>query len=441
MSILTNPVTVAVLVLCILCLCKLNVIISMLIACVVGGMVGGLPLTADTGVDSIMSLLTSGFSANAQTALAYVLLGTFATAIATTGLADILCKKLSKVIGGKPLVLIGILTVVAVLSQNLIPVHIAYIPILIPPLLSIMNEMKLDRRGVACAIAFGHKAPYIAIPFGFGLIFQDIVSTNLTVNGMPVTIHDVASINWVLALAMVLGLLTAVFISYRKPREYKTLKADTSASDAVSEKLEYRHYVTFAAIIVVVIVQILTEALALSALAGVIVMIVFGAIKWNQIDEQVLGGIKTMGLVAFVMLIAGGFAEILKATGGVNSLVESAVGIMNGSKLMAAIVITLIGMLITMGIGTSFGTVPILAVLYVPLCQSMDFSAPATILLITAAATLGDAGSPASDTTLGPTSGLNADGQHDHIWDTCVPGFLHFSIPLMLAGIIVSQFV
>ena len=440
MSILTNPVTIAVLVLCVLCLMKLNVVLSMLIACFIGGVVGGLPITADAG-DSIMSLLTNGFSANAQTALAYVLLGTFATAIATTGLADILCKKLSKVIGGKPLVLIGILTVVAVLSQNLIPVHIAYIPILIPPLLAMMNEMKLDRRGVACTIAFGHKAPYIAIPFGFGFIFQGIVSDNLTANGMPVTISDVTHINWVLALAMVVGLLVAVFISYRKPREYKMVKADTSASDSVSEKLEYRHYVTFAAIIVVVVVQIVTKALALSALAGVMVMIVFGAIKWDQIDDQVLGGIKTMGLVAFVMLIAGGFAEVIKATGGVDKLVESAVGIMGDSKLMAAVVITLIGMLITMGIGTSFGTVPILAVLYVPLCQKMGFSVPATILLITAAATLGDAGSPASDTTLGPTSGLNADGQHDHIWDTCVPGFLHFSIPLMLTGIVMSQFV
>ena len=58
-----------------------------------------------------------------------------------------------------------------------------------------------------------------------------------------------------------------------------------------------------------------------------------------------------------------------------------------------------------------------------------------------AAAALGDAGSPASDTTLGPTSGLNADGQHDHIWDTCVPTFLHFNIPLMIAAIVAAQFV
>ena len=114
---------------------------------------------------------------------------------------------------------------------------------------------------------------------------------------------------------------------------------------------------------------------------------------------------------------------------------------MGGSKIIAAVVITLIGLLVTMGIGTSFGTVPVLAVLFVPLCENIGFSSSATILLMSAAAALGDAGSPASDTTLGPTSGLSADGQHDHIWDTCVPTFLHFNIPLMIGAIIGAQFI
>ena len=53
-----------------------------------------------------------------------------------------------------------------------------------------------------------------------------------------------------------------------------------------------------------------------------------------------------------------------------------------------------------------------------------------------AAAALGDAGSPASDTTLGPTAGLNADGQHNHIHDTCIPTFWHFNIPLIIFALI-----
>lgn len=434
MEIITNPVTISVIVLCVLSLFKLNVLLSMLIACVVGGLIGGMD------VPSIMSTLTGGFSGNATTALSYILLGTFATAIATTGLAEILSKKLSRIIGGKKLVLLGAITLIACLSQNLIPVHIAYIPILIPPMLAMMNEMKLDRRAAACCLAFGHKAPYIAIPFGFGLQFMTIIRDNLTENGMPVTINEITSVNWILALSMVIGLLIAVFFSYRKPREYKMVAADTSASDAISEKLEYRHYITIAAAVVVVVVQVIAQDLALSALCGIMVMIIFGAIKWNQIDDQLAGGVKLMGLIAFVMLIAGGYAEVMKATGGVNALVEAGIAAMGGSKIIAAIVITLIGLLVTMGIGTSFGTVPVLAVLFVPMCDQIGFSPAATILLMSAAAALGDAGSPASDTTLGPTSGLSADGQHDHIWDTCVPTFLHFNIPLMIGAVIGAQF-
>ncbi len=440
MEILLNPVTISVVVLCVLSLLKLNVLLAMLIACVVGGLVGGIPIYAEEG-DTIMGLLTGGFSGNATTALAYVLLGTFATAIASTGLADILSKKMSRIIGGNKLILLAMICLIACLSQNLIPIHIAYIPILIPPMLAMMNKMKLDRRAVACTLAFGHKAPYIAIPFGFGLIFQGIIADNLTQNGMTVTVSDVASVNWILAVAMFVGLLIAIFISYRKPREYKMLEADTSASDAISETLETRHYVTLLAIVVVVVVQIFSQDLALSALTGLIVMILLGAIKWNEIDDQLAGGVQLMGLIAFVMLVAGGYASVMKATGGVVALVDAGIHAMGGSKIIAAVVITLIGLLVTMGIGTSFGTVPVLAVLFVPMCDSIGFSPAATIILMSAAAALGDAGSPASDTTLGPTSGLNADGQHDHIWDTCVPTFLHFNIPLMLAAIIAAQFV
>ena len=438
MSILTNPVTVSVIVLCVLSLMKLNVLLSMLAACIVGGLVGGIPIYAKSG-DTIMGLLTGGFTGNATTALAYILLGTFATAIASTGLTDIASKKLSKVIGTKKYVLLGMLTLIACMSQNIIPVHIAYIPILVPPMLALMNRMRLDRRAAACCLAFGHKAPYIAIPFGFGLVFQTIISDNMTENGMPVTVQDVTAVNWILAVAMLIGLLIAVFVLYRKPRDYKMIEADTSASDAVTGDLGYRHYVTIAAVIVVVIVQVLVSDLALAALSGLAVMIVFRAIPWNEIDKQLEGGIQLMGLIAFVMLIAGGYANVMKASGGVDELVEAGIAVMGGSKWIAAIVITLIGLLVTMGIGTSFGTVPVIAVLFVPLCQHIGFSVPATIVLMSAAAALGDAGSPASDTTLGPTSGLNADGQHDHIWDTCVPTFIAFNIPLMIAAIFAAQ--
>ena len=378
-SLLTNPVTISVLVLCVLCLTGLNVLLSMLIACIIGGVAGGIPLlNAPEGTQTVMQLLTGGFASNATTALAYILLGTFATCIATTGLADILSKKLSRLLGGHKLALIGVLTLVACLSQNLIPVHIAYIPILVPPLLDMMNRMRLDRRAVACALAFGHKAPYITIPFGFGLIFQRVIADNLSENGLSVTVKDVTAANWSIGVAMLIGLFIAVFVLYRKPRDYHDIEADTSAAEVISEKLEYRHYVMLAAAIVVAVVQVISQDLALSALCGLIIIIVFRAIKWSDIDEQIEGGIRLMGQIAIIMLVAGGYASVIKATGGIDALVNAGISAVGGSKVVAAIVITLIGLLVTMGIGTSFGTVPVLAVLFVPMCSSLGFSTLAT---------------------------------------------------------------
>lgn len=445
MSNLLNPVIVAVVLLCVLCLLKINVMLSMLISLFVAGIIGGLPVISSGDEASIMSSVIAGFSNNAEMALAYVLLGTLASCMATTGITEILSKKLSKVIGGNKWIMILALLIIACLSQNLIPIHIAYIPILVPPLLVLMNKMKLDRRGVACTIAFGHKAPYIAIPFGFGAIFMGIIADNINANVKSdwgwekVSISQITSVNWVLAVAMLVGLAIALFISYRKPREYQDIQIE-GTHEMTDLRLKWEHYVILAALVVVVVLQFIFGSLPVAALGGLVIIFLFRGIKLSDIDEQFQGGVKLMGFIAFVMLVAGGFATVLQNTGAVDSLVSSAIDLMGGNKWIAATIITLIGLLVTMGIGTSFGTVPVLAVLYVPLCYQMGFSPAATIVLMSAAAALGDAGSPASDTTLGPTSGLNADGQHDHIWDTCVPTFLHFNIPLMIAAIIAAQF-
>ena len=432
---LLNPVFFSVVVLCALCLMKLNVLMALILSALSGAVMAGI------GIPQAMEILCGGFGANAGTALAYIFLGAFASAVASTGLADMMSKRLSAIVGKNAALLLLVLGGVACLSQNLIPVHIAFIPIMVPPMLSLFNDLKLDRRAAACSLAFGLKAPYICVPFGFGAIFMRIIADNMSANGMETTVSMVTGVNWIIGLAMLAGLLLAVLVSYRRPRDYSAAQADVAAAQAAPERMTRAHAVTLVAVVLVVVVQVLTQSLALSALCGVLVMIIGRAIPYRKIDECFAGGIRIMGMIAMIMLVAGGYAEVMKATGAVDGLVEAAVQIMGGSKWIAATVITLIGLLVTMGIGSSFSTVPVLAVLYVPLCQRMGFSVPATILLMSAAAALGDAGSPASDTTLGPTSGLNADGQHDHIWDTCVPTFLHYNIPIMLVAIVAAQFI
>ena len=429
MTIIFNPVIVSVILLCVLCLCRINVLLAIIISAIAAGLVGGLHIT------EVMNTFISGMGGNSETALSYILLGTFAAAMTHTGLATILAKKIAGVIGNKKIMLLFILAGIAVLSQNLIPVHIAFIPIIIPPLLHVMNKLELDRRAVACSLAFGLKAPYITIPAGFGLIFQGLIAENMTVNGMTVLKNDVWKSTWILGLAMIAGLLAAIFIAYRKPRKYEdkeVLQNELEKEDEKALKLNKNHYITLIGAFATLIVQLLTKSLPLGALVGLGIVFGGGAVSHRKMDNLINEGIGLMGYVAFVMLVAAGFAMVLKATGGVDTLVNAMIPFMQNSKLLAAVLMLVLGLFITMGIGTSFGTIPILAVLFVPICIKLGFSIPASVVVLAAAAALGDAGSPASDTTLGPTAGLNADGQHNHITDTCIPTFLFFNIPLMI---------
>lgn len=427
-----NPVIVAVVVMTVLCLLKINILIAIMVSGVIGGLVGGL------GLSTTISTLISGMGGNAETALSYILLGTLAAAVSQTNIVTLLAAKLSKSLKAKGILLVLIIAFVGCFSQNLIPIHISYIPILIPPLLVVMNSMKLDRRAMACGLTFSVKWPYVTFPVGFGLIFHGIIANSMTQNGVPFETTDVWKAMWIPGLGMLLGLLIAVFFSYRKPREYKDLNPEMNLEQDV--KFTSKEWFTLLAILAAFVIQIFTGSMPLGGLAGILILMLTRVIKVNEVDSTMAEGIKLMGFIAFVMLVAAGFAEVIKATKGVDALVVSSANLIGGSKLLGAIIMLLIGLGITMGIGTSFGTIPIIATIYVPLGIKLGFSPAAIVCLLGTAGALGDAGSPASDSTLGPTAGLNVDGQHDHIWDTCVPTFLHFNIPLIIFGTIAAMF-
>ena len=440
--ILLNPVVLSVIVMTVLCLLKLNVLLALIVSALVAGVSAHMP------VGDIMGNLINGMGGNAETALSYVLLGTLAVAINSTGVASILSKKIASLVDGKKKILLIVIAVFSCFSQNLIPVHIAFIPILIPPLLKLMNELKLDRRAMACSLTFGLKAPYIALPVGFGIIFQGIIATEMTNNGMTVAQGDVWKSTWVLGLFMLIGLLLAIFVTYRKDREYKDLPLK-GIDEVEATKMEPKHWLALLAAAAAFIIQVLAAfkvikidsgSLPLGAVAALAAMLIFRVIKWKSLDEFINGGVGLMGLIAFIMLIAAGYGNIIRQTGAVGELVDSIHGLIGGSKAIGISVMLLVGLLITMGIGTSFGTIPVVAAIYIPLCIKLGVSVPGSIIVLAAAAALGDAGSPASDSTLGPTSGLNADGQHDHIMDTCVPTFIHYNIPLLIGGFIGGMF-
>ena len=427
-SLFTNPALLSVILLCVLCIRKINVLLAIIISTILAGLISGMD------IKMVMNIFISGMGGNSETALSYILLGAFAATMAHSGFTDVISDKIAKFVSGKKNVLLSILGLIAIASQNIIPIHIAFIPIIIPPLLSVMNDIKIDRRAVACVLAFGLKMPYIVIPAGFGLIFQNLIADNMIQNGVNVLRDDIWRSTLILGLGMFAGLIYALFISYKKPRIYESKSiVNTKISDA---KFLPEHWLIIVAAIATFIVQLLTKSLPLGALVGLGIIFSFKVIPQDKMDHMMNEGIYLMGYVAFVMLVAAGFASVLKETGGIESLVNLVVNYLPHNVLLTSFIILLLGLFITIGIGTSFGTIPIIAVLFVPICIKLGFNTQQIVILIAAAAALGDAGSPASDTTLGPTSGLNADGQHNHIFDTCIPTFLHFNIALIIFALI-----
>ncbi|GAB2534536.1 Na+/H+ antiporter family protein [Gracilibacillus alcaliphilus] len=427
-------VITSVIVMLILSLLRVHVIFAIIIAGVVAGLMTGMNLT-DT-----IDMLIKGMGAQSNTALSYILLGVFAAMISYTGITSILVRLLIKVLTGKRTTLVFVIAAIACLSQNIIPVHIAFIPILIPPLLKIFDQMELDRRAVASALTFGLKAPYIMIPAGFGLLFHETIQIGMHTSGIDLTVPQIALSLLIPGVGMIVGLLIAVLFTYRKPREPKP---QISISPTTEDKLDnitfnLKHGLTIVAILAALVAQIITNNLVIGALTGIILMILLIAVPLREGDAFVQNGVAMMGSIAFVMLVAAGYGEVLRETGAVDALLEASSGMLTANKSVIAFVLLLVGLIITMGIGSSFGTIPIIATLYVPICAAAGFSPMAIAALIGTAGALGDAGSPASDSTLGPTSGLNADGKHHHIWDTCVPTFIHYNIPLFIFGWIAS---
>lgn len=430
---LTNPVLISVVVMVGLSLFKLNVLLALIIAAIVGGLTAGMPL-----IETI-KILIEGMGGNAETALNYILLGALAAAIHQTGAAKIVTQKLSRSMKGTGRTLVLVIAFISIFSQNLIPVHIAFIPILIPPLIPVMNKLKIDRRSVAAALTFGLKAAYITIPAGYGLIFHNLIREEMALSGMDIGDMEIWQVLWIPGLAMLVGLLIAVLITYRKAREYDDqtgVKFGYKEQRTEEVVLNKNHIFALIGAVAALVIQLAFGSLVLGAITGLAIMVLGGAIKWTSLDEMVKEGIGMMGFIAFVMLVASGYGDVIRATGGIETLVDSVIDLIGDNQLFAATGMLVLGLFITMGIGTSFGTIPIITAIYVPLAVELGFSPMATVLLIGSAAALGDAGSPASDSTLGPTAGLNVDGQHDHIWDTCVPTFLHYDIPIMIFSII-----
>ena len=432
-----NAVVAAVLIMLVLSLCRIHVVVALIIGAISGGLVAGMSL------EDTINAFNSGLGGGATVALSYATLGAFAVAIGKSGLAHALADKALAMVGrqdeggaatGIRFMIIGLLLAVAISSQNILPIHIAFIPLVVPPLLFVMAKLHMDRRLVACVLTFGLITPYMFLPVGFGGIYlNEILLANVADNGVDASELNVMSAMALPALGMFIGLLIAVFFSYRGGRGYdmKLIERTERVDVKYSPKTLF---MALLAIVVAFVVQLWLGSMILGALAGFVLFNISGVVKWKEADDLFTEGMKMLAMIGFIMIAANGFAEVMRETGEIKSRVEGSVAAIGENKALAALLMLVVGLLITMGIGSSFSTIPIIAALYVPLALQLGFSPLAIVALVGTAGALGDAGSPASDSTLGPTAGLNVDGQHNHIWDTVVPTFLHYNLPLLAFG-------
>lgn len=442
LSIPVNAVVLAIVLMVIFCLIKIPVAVALISAALIGGLHARMQFT------DILQVLNDNLLSGAQVGMTYIMVGAFAVALARSGILDWVAQKMANSLNREGAnvrtqvkwMLFSLFIVASLLSQNLIPVHIAFIPVLIPPLLGLMNRLRIDRRAVACILACGISASYLLLPFGFGAIYlNEILLENFNsvgaVSGLAATASMAPKAMFFPVMGLLAGMLFAVLITYRKPRDYIQLESRDTNIVTTEEKIEIGLQpllFTVLAVIIVLLFQIYFDSLFIGAMIGFMILGFSGIYRWQAQDDVFTQGVRLMAEIAVIITIASSFGALLTATGDIDPLVASATQFFGDNKLFGAAVMLIVGLFITIGFGDSFASVPILAPIYIPLAFALGFSPLAALAMLGAAAALGDAGSPASTLTLGATAGLNADGQHDHIKDSVIPTFFHANIGMLL---------
>ena len=440
-----NAVLLTIAVMIALCLLRVPVPIALISAALLGGLHAGMDTATAIGA------LNDNLLVGAQVGMTYVMIGAFAVAIARSGLLDLFAQKIAAQVGtdeqstskGLKWFLFAIFIFCSLISQNLVPVHIAFIPVMIPPLLGVFNKLRMDRRAVACILACSMSTSYLLLPTGFGAIYlNEILMANVNDVGAAYNLSMTADMApramFLPVMGIIAGMLVAVFITYRKPRDYVTDETSALAlKTAEPVKINPLQLIaTLAALAAALICQLKFDSLLIGAMIGFVILAASGVFRWRAQDDVFTEGMRMMAQIAVIITIASGFAGVLDATGEIAPLVQASAELIGDNKALGALIMLLVGLFITIGFGDSFASVPILAPIYIPLALALGFSPMATIALLGASAALGDAGSPASTITLGATSGLNADGQHDHVKDSVIPTFIHANFGMVLfAGV------
>ncbi|MEZ9981346.1 Na+/H+ antiporter NhaC family protein [Vibrio cyclitrophicus] len=141
----------------------------------------------------------------------------------------------------------------------------------------------------------------------------------------------------------------------------------------------------------------------IAALPAVMLALLLSKDKLNSAIEQFLSGVGHKDIIAMCMiyLLAGAFAAVAKASGGVDATVNLGLSAIPTSMILPGIF--LISAFIATAMGTSMGTIAAVAPVALGIADSAGMSIPLTAGVVLSGAMFGDNLSIISDTTIAAT--------------------------------------
>jgi len=141
----------------------------------------------------------------------------------------------------------------------------------------------------------------------------------------------------------------------------------------------------------------------IAALPAIIIAILLSKDSLNRSIEQFIRGVGHQDIIAMCMiyLLAGAFAAVAKASGGVDATVNLGLSAIPTSMILPGIF--LISAFIATAMGTSMGTIAAVAPVALGIAESAGMSLPLTAGVVLSGAMFGDNLSIISDTTIAAT--------------------------------------
>ncbi|QYJ74699.1 Na+/H+ antiporter NhaC family protein [Shewanella sp. FJAT-52076] len=171
-------------------------------------------------------------------------------------------------------------------------------------------------------------------------------------------------------------------------------------------------------------------------LPAIVLALLLSKQKLNQAIDTFIGGIGHSNIIAMclIYLLAGAFASVAKATGGVDATVALGLSLIPSDLLLPGFFV--IAAFIATAMGTSMGTIAAVAPIALGVSQEADISLPLMAGAIISGALFGDNLSIISDTTIAATrtQGCNMKDKFRENLIFALPASLITLLAFTLAG-------